>query len=137
LVTIDASIDCEKPTESDVSHATAKLRNGRALGICSIPRKFLKYGGSTMVTCDYSYKSSRAFGFQVAFQRTGEEELFCHFTTVKAVDRNAEIIEVSHCSPVREKCLHICCWLGSKISCSSSATQSRADLRHRGQPRIT
>ena len=46
----DTTIDCEEPSEPEVSPAIAKLRNGRAPGICGIHAELLKHGGLTMVT---------------------------------------------------------------------------------------
>jgi len=46
---IDTTIDCEEPSEPEVSRAIAKLRNGKAPGICGIPGELLKHGGPAVV----------------------------------------------------------------------------------------
>ena len=46
----DTSIDCKAPTESEVSKALGKLKNGKAPGICGIFGELLKYGGSAVVS---------------------------------------------------------------------------------------
>jgi len=47
---LNTSIDCEAPTESEVSKALNKQRNDKAPGICGISGELLKYGSPAVVS---------------------------------------------------------------------------------------
>ena len=47
---INTAIDCEEPSQPEVSRTIAKLRNGKAPGICGIPGELLKHGGPTVAS---------------------------------------------------------------------------------------